>query len=277
MSPDKQLMKRIAAACRFIENSEEKPTLQQLAQHTGWSAYHVQRVFKASTGLSPAEYAAAHRGKRVRNTLQQPGTVTDAIYAAGYTSSSRFYETSTELLGMTPSHYRAGGPGMSICFAVGKCSLGSVLVARSERGICAILLGDSAHALTRDLQARFPLANITRGDAEFEQLLGKVIGLVESPECAMDLPLDIRGTAFQRRVWQALRKIPVGSTASYSDVAEQLGSAKLARAVAQACAANPLAVAIPCHRVVGKDGTLAGYRWGLDRKRRLLDREAKKS
>ena len=276
-APDEQVISRIAAACRFIENAEEKPTLQQLSQHTGWSAYHFQRVFKASTGLTPAEYAAAQRGKRVCTTLQQQRTVTDAIYTAGYGSNSRFYETSTELLGMTPSDYRAGGAGTRIGFAVGKCSLGSILVARSEQGICAILLGDDPNALTRDLQARFPLASIKRGNPDFERLIGSVIALVESPRRSLELPLDIRGTAFQRLVWQALRKIPAGSTASYSDIAKQMGSPKLARAVAQACAANPLAVAIPCHRVVGKDGSLAGYRWGLERKRILLDREAKKS
>jgi AraC family transcriptional regulator of adaptative response/methylated-DNA-[protein]-cysteine methyltransferase len=270
-------VRKIAAACRLIENSEEKPTLQQLAQHTGWSAFHVQRVFKASTGLTPAGYAAAHRGKRVRAMLQQKGTVTDAIYNAGYSSSSRFYETSSELLGMTPSGYRAGGAGAVIGFAVGKCSLGSVLVARSSRGICAVLLGDDPKALAQDLRNRFPSADIKRGGTEFEELLGRVVGLVESPRHAVDLPLDIRGTAFQQRVWQALRKIPAGSTASYSDVAKQLGSPKSARAVAQACAANPLAVAIPCHRVVANDGALAGYRWGLDRKRALLEREGKGS
>jgi AraC family transcriptional regulator of adaptative response/methylated-DNA-[protein]-cysteine methyltransferase len=269
-----QAANKIAGVCRLIEELEEKPTLQKLAEYAGWSTYYLQRVFKASTGVSPAQYAAARRGTRVRSTLKEQSTVTDAIYAAGYSSSSRFYETSAQLLGMTPSRYRKGGSGANIAFATGKCSLGSILVARSERGICAILLGDDPRVLMEDLSARFPLAKITRGEAGFEQLVGSVLTLVESPRKALDLPLDIRGTAFQRRVWQALRKIPAGSTATYTDISKSIRAPKSVRAVARACAANPIAVAIPCHRVIAKDGSLAGYQWGLERKRKLLDREA---
>jgi AraC family transcriptional regulator of adaptative response/methylated-DNA-[protein]-cysteine methyltransferase len=253
---------KVAEACRFIETSEEPTSLERLANHVRISTYHFHRVFKAITGLTPKEYTVAHRAKRVRRKLGKGGTVTQAIYDAGYNSNGRFYATSNELLGMTPSNYRAGGTNAEIHFAIGECSLGSILVARSERGICAILLGDDAEALARG------------ADAEFEQLVARVVGFVEAPALGLDLPLDVRGTAFQQRVWKALRKIPVGSTASYSDIAKSIGSRNSVRAVAQACGANPLAVAIPCHRVVRNDGALSGYRWGVERKRSLLEREA---
>ncbi|MEX2262936.1 MAG: bifunctional DNA-binding transcriptional regulator/O6-methylguanine-DNA methyltransferase Ada [Bryobacteraceae bacterium] len=266
---------KIAHACRLIEESENVPSLEQLAQHAGLSVYHFHRVFKAITGLTPKEYASAHRGRRVRSTLGKSATVTEAIYDAGYNSNGRFYETSDRVLGMTPSNYRAGGARTEIRFAVGECSLGSILVARSERGICAILLGDDPDKLTRDLQDQFPQANLIGGDAGFERLVSKVVGLVEAPALALDLPLDIRGTAFQQRVWQALRKVPAGSTASYTEIARRIGAPKSVRAVAQACGANALAVAIPCHRVVRHDGALSGYRWGVERKRTLLERETR--
>jgi AraC family transcriptional regulator of adaptative response/methylated-DNA-[protein]-cysteine methyltransferase len=265
----------IADVCRLIEQSEETLGLEALATHAGLSPYHFHRVFKAVTGLTPKQYAAARRDDRVRNGLGDAGTVTDAIYEAGYNSNGRFYATSNEVLGMTPSRYRAGGDRTQIRFAVGECSLGSILVAQSERGICAILMGDDPEALVRDLQDRFPRAELVGGDAIFEQLVAKVVGVVEAPRVGLDLPLDIRGTAFQQRVWQALREIPVGETASYSEVAERLGSPRSVRAVAQACGANALAVAIPCHRVIRNDGGLSGYRWGVERKRALLEREAR--
>jgi AraC family transcriptional regulator of adaptative response/methylated-DNA-[protein]-cysteine methyltransferase len=200
--------------------------------------------------------------------------VTSAIYDAGYNSNSRFYETSNDVLGMTPSNYRNGGAQTDIRFAVGECSLGQIVVAQSDRGICAILLGDDADALVRDLQDQFPKANLIGGDTGFERLVAKVIGFVEAPGHGFDLPLDVRGTAFQQRVWQTLRKIPAGSTASYTDIAKLVGAPKSVRAVAQACGANRLAVAIPCHRVVRHDGSLSGYRWGVERKRALLEKEA---
>jgi AraC family transcriptional regulator of adaptative response/methylated-DNA-[protein]-cysteine methyltransferase len=265
---------KIAEACRFIGESEEPPNLEQLASHVGLSASHFHRMFKALTGLTPKKYAAAHLAQRVRSKLDQSSTVTEAIYDAGYNSNGRFYETSNEVLGMTPSNYRAGGASMEIRFAVGECSLGSILVAASARGVCAILLGDDADELTRDLQNRFPRANLIGGDAEFEQLVSKVVGFVETPAMGLNLPLDVRGTAFQQRVWQALLRIPPGSTASYAEIANRIGSPKSVRAVAQACGANALAVAIPCHRVVRNDGALSGYRWGIERKRALLEREA---
>ena len=275
VSPVAQHAANIAAACRYIEKSEEAPSLAQLARHAGLSPSYFHRVFKAVTGLTPKAYAAAQRAKRVRSTLGTSPTVTAALYDAGYNSNGRFYATSDEVLGMTPSHYRAGGAHTDIRFAVGACSLGSILVAQSERGICAILLGDDPETLTHDVQDRFPQANLIGGDAEFEQLVAQVVGFVEAPALGLDLPLDVQGTAFQQRVWQALRKIPAGSTASYTDIARHIGAPHAVRAVAQACGANALAVAIPCHRVVRHDGTLSGYRWGVERKRLLLEREAR--
>jgi AraC family transcriptional regulator of adaptative response/methylated-DNA-[protein]-cysteine methyltransferase len=265
----------VAEACRLIAEAEEVPGLQALAARVGMSSYYFHRVFKTVTGLTPHDYAVAHRAQRVRNKLDQSDTVTDAIYDAGYNSSGRFYEVAGQVLGMTPSKFRAGGARTDIRFAIGECSLGSILVACSERGVCAILLGDDPDALVRDLQDKFPRANLIGGDDEFEQLVAKVVGFVEAPAVGLDLPLDIRGTAFQLRVWQALREIPAGSTVSYSDIARRIGSPHAIRAVAQACKANALAVAIPCHRVVRNDGALSGYRWGVERKRALLERETR--
>lgn len=264
----------IAGLCRFIDAAEQAPTLADLAARSGLSAYHLHRLFKALTGLTPKAYAAAQRARRVRSELQRGASVTDAIYRAGYNSSGRFYEASSQLLGMTPSAYRAGGSNHRIRFAVGDCSLGSILVAQSERGICAILIGDDPEVLAHVLQDRFPSAELIGGDTVFEQQVASVVGLVESPVLGLDLPLDIRGTAFQQRVWQALRQIPAGRTASYTEIAQRIGAPKAVRAVAGACAANLLAVAIPCHRVVRQDGSLSGYRWGVERKRLLLEREA---
>jgi AraC family transcriptional regulator, regulatory protein of adaptative response / methylated-DNA-[protein]-cysteine methyltransferase len=272
--PVEQHAEKIAAACRLIESSERPPSLEFLAQHAGLSTYHFHRVFKTATGLTPKEYGAAHRDKLVRKSLNKSDTVTGAIYDAGYNSNSRFYETSNQVLGMTPTNYRAGGSQTDIRFAVGECSLGSILVAQSDRGICAILLGDDPDSLARDLQNQFPKANLIGGDAGFERLVARVVGFVDAPALGLDLPLDVRGTAFQQRVWQALRKIPLGSRASYTDIAKLIGSPNSVRAVAQACGANVLAVAIPCHRVVRNDGAVSGYRWGVERKRALLEKEA---
>jgi AraC family transcriptional regulator of adaptative response/methylated-DNA-[protein]-cysteine methyltransferase len=230
-------------------------------------------VFKAVAGVTPKAYANAHRAGRVREELARGAGVTAALYDAGFNSSSRFYETSDAILGMRPRDYRAGGPRAEIRFAVGQCSLGAILVAASDKGVCAIQMGEDAEALVRQLQDRFPRASLIGADADFEQLVAKVVGLVEAPGVGAELPLDVRGTAFQQRVWQALRQIPAGSTASYAEVARRIGEPRAVRAVAQACASNPLAVAIPCHRVVRTDGALSGYRWGVERKRALLQRE----
>jgi AraC family transcriptional regulator of adaptative response/methylated-DNA-[protein]-cysteine methyltransferase len=265
---------KVTLACRLIETSARVPNLEELAAQAGLSIFHFHRVFKTVTGLTPRAYAAAHRGKRVRKELTRGGTVTRAIYESGYSSNARFYDESQQMLGMSPTTYRAGGPNTEIRFAIGECSLGSILVATSEIGVCAILLGDDPDLLARDLQDRFPRATLVGGDKEFESLVARVVGFVEAPALGLDLPLDVRGTAFQQRVWQALRDIPSGSTASYTEIAGRIGSPKAVRAVAGACAANPLAVAIPCHRVVRTDGGLSGYRWGVERKRALLQREA---
>ena len=267
---------QVAALCRLIEHADPAPTLEALASHAGWSAFHTHRLFKTITGVTPRAYAAAHRAARVRGELRTRATVTEAIYGAGYSSSARFYERSTEVLGMTPTTYRAGGAELEIRFAIGACSLGAILVAATSRGVCAILFGEDPAALTHDLEQRFPRARLVGADPAFEQLVAQVVGLVEQPGLGTQLPLDIRGTAFQQRVWQALRQIPPGTTASYGEIASRIGAPKAVRAVAQACAANPLAVAIPCHRVVRTGGDLSGYRWGVERKRALLDREGRR-
>jgi AraC family transcriptional regulator of adaptative response/methylated-DNA-[protein]-cysteine methyltransferase len=263
----------VARACRLIERADALPGLDALADAAGMSRFHFHRVFKSVTGLTPKAYANAHRANRVRTELGRRPSVTDAIYEAGYNSNGPFYASAPAVLGMSPRRFRAGGAGASIRFAVGQCSLGAVLAAATEKGVCAILLGDDPATLVRDLEDRFPNAQLVGGDAEFEQIVAQTVGLVEAPGTGTTLPLEVRGTAFQQRVWQALRAIPAGSTATYADVARRIGAPKAVRGVAQACAANPVAVAIPCHRVVRTDGALAGYRWGIERKRVLLERE----
>jgi len=264
----------VAKACRMIERAEELPSLAALAKGAGMSRFHFHRVFKSITGVTPKAYADAQRARRVREALSAKSSVTEAIYDAGFNSSGRFYAASTDMLGMRPRDFRAGGSNAEIRFAVGQCSLGAILVAATDKGVCAISLGDDPEALTRDLQDRFPKARLIGGDADFEKLVAKVVGFVEAPGEEFDLPIDLRGTAFQQRVWQALRKIPAGSTATYKEIAKRIGRPKAVRAVAAACAGNPVAVAIPCHRVVRLDGNLAGYRWGISRKRALLSKEA---
>ena len=264
---------KISEACRHIESAEAAPSLADLARQADISPHHFHRIFKAAVGLTPKAYAVAHRHRRVREALGSSKTITEAIHAAGYNSSSRFYSTSLKALGMTPSDVRSGGTGAIIRFAIGACSLGAVLVAESEKGVCAVLLGDDADLLLKDLQDRFPKSQLVGGDKKFEKRAGRIVAYVEAPGKKLDLPLDIRGTAFQHRVWQALRDIPAGSTASYTDVAKMIGRPKSVRAVAGACAANSIAVVIPCHRVVRNDGALSGYRWGIERKRELLKRE----
>ncbi|MDR3376100.1 MAG: bifunctional DNA-binding transcriptional regulator/O6-methylguanine-DNA methyltransferase Ada [Ancalomicrobiaceae bacterium] len=264
----------VADACRAIETAEEPPGLAALADRASLSPFHFQRVFKAVTGLSPKAYATAHRAVRLRDRLSGGETsVTAAIYDAGFNSSSRAYETADEALGMTPSAFRSGGKDVAIRYAYGQSSLGLVLIASTDRGICAILLGDDPIELLRDLEARFPLADLLAADADTAARVAEVVAFVEHPSTGLDLPLDLRGTAFQLRVWQALRRIPAGTTVSYSDLARTIGDPSAVRAVAGACAANKLAVAVPCHRVVRSDGALSGYRWGLERKRELLKRE----
>ena len=268
--PDAMRAALVARACRLIEAAEDMPKLGDLAAAVDTSPSHFHRQFKAVTGLTPKAYGAAHRAQRIRRALVDPTlSVTAAIYDAGFNSHGRFYATSNEVLGMTPTAYKNGGAATDILFAVGRCSLGAILVARSAKGICAIFLGDDPDALSRELQERFPKARLTGGDAGFDETIARVIGFVEAPQ----LGLDLRGTAFQQRVWQALQAIPPGQTTTYTEIARKIGEPKAVRAVAQACGANKVAVAIPCHRVVRRDGALSGYRWGVGRKKALLDRE----
>lgn len=265
----------IAAACRTIERHEgERMNSTELAQAAGMSRFHFDRIFKRATGLTPAAYARAVRAKRVRAALARTTTVTDAFYEAGYSSSGRFYEKSNAVLGMKPAAVRAGGKGMTIRFAVGECSLGSILVAETDKGICAVFLGDDPDRLARELQDRFPKATFGPADQPFAARVAQVIAFVEEPRRGLHLPLDIRGTAFQQRVWDALTRVPSGTSATYADIAQTIGAPRAVRAVAQACAANLVAVAIPCHRIVRTDGALSGYRWGVERKAALLAREA---
>jgi AraC family transcriptional regulator of adaptative response/methylated-DNA-[protein]-cysteine methyltransferase len=274
VSIDAENAATVAKACRLIEQSEEEPSLADLAGMVGRSASYFHRLFKAATGLTPKDYATAHRATKIREGLANGNTVTETIYDAGFNSSGRFYEKSTDMLGMTPTQYRSGGANEDIRFAVGQCSLGAILVASSKKGVASILLGNDPDELVHNLQDRFPKANLIGADSDYEVLVARVVGFIEAPNLGLDLPLDVRGTAFQQRVWLALRKIPAGQTVSYAEVARRIDAPKATRAVAGACAANNLAVAIPCHRVVRNDGSLSGYAWGVERKRMLLDREA---
>jgi AraC family transcriptional regulator, regulatory protein of adaptative response / methylated-DNA-[protein]-cysteine methyltransferase len=274
-SADDETAVLVAKACRLIDNSEEELSLDALATRVGRSSSHFHRLFKATTGPTPKEYADAHRAVRIREGLMKNTSVTEAIYDAGFNSSGRFYEKSKELLGMTPTQYRTGGANEEINFALGQTTLGSILVASSKKGVVAILLGDDPDKFLRELQDRFPKAKLIGADKEYEKLVAPVVGFIEAPNQGLNLPLDIRGTAFQQRVWRVLQGIPAGKTVSYAEIAKKIGSPKLVRAVAGACAANNIAVTIPCHRVVRTDGSLSGYAWGIDRKRQLIDRERK--
>lgn len=268
----------IARACRMIEERDEAPSLKDLAHAAGLSPHYFQRRFKAIVGVSPKQYASAFRAQRVRRALGNGASVTDVIYDAGFNSSARFYESSRELLGMKPSTFAKGGKGEIIRWDVAESWLGPVLVAATGRGICAVLFGESTEELQRSLAARFPRASYERAEpgSEFSGWLARTLALIEAPDQAIELPLDVRGTAFQRQVWDALRRIPAGETTTYQTVAKGIGRPKAVRAVASAIAANPVAIAIPCHRVVASNGTLAGYRWGLERKAALLRKEAQK-
>lgn len=271
-APNQRQREAVATACRALE-TDEPPTLEELAAKAGSSPFHFHRVFKAMTGVTPKAYAKAHRAAKMRQELSEATTVTEAIYAAGYNASSRFYENANTMLGMTPNKFRRQGSDTEIVYGVGKCSLGTILVARSEKGICALMLSDNAAELESEIKRRFIKAKSIKDDKTFSALLTDVIALADEPAKKFDLPLDIRGTLFQQKVWAALRDIPPGETASYAEIARRIGAPSATRAVAQACAANEIAIAIPCHRVVRSDGELSGYRWGPARKRVLLDKE----
>jgi AraC family transcriptional regulator of adaptative response/methylated-DNA-[protein]-cysteine methyltransferase len=271
---EEQYAAKMARACRIIQSADEAPSLAALAKAVALSPFHFHRIFKRTVGVTPKAYAVANRAERMRIALPKHRSVTEAIYDAGYKSNSRFYAKSSEMLGMKPKTFRNGGDGATIHFATGKCSLGIVLVASTEKGICAIQFGDDIATLTEALRDRFPRATLMRASRDFARSLTQVISFVEKPDSAFSLPLDVRGTAFQQRVWQALREIPPGETTTYSELAASIGRRSAVRAVGAACGANPVAVVIPCHRVIGKNGDLTGYRWGVSRKRSLLQRES---
>ncbi len=264
----------VAQACKIIEEAEQEPSLNQLADAVGLSSYHFHRLFKKTVGVTPKQYAMEKRLNRVRSNLQQNSTVTKAVYEAGYESGSRFYERATTSLGMKPSEYQKGGEGISIRYAIVQSYLGWVLVAATERGVCQIDFGDTPEILQKRLKTNFPKAKLQDNDSAFTTIIAQILAFLESPKQGFKLPLDVQGTAFQRRVWAALQTIQPGSTASYAEIAKLIGNPNAARAVAQACASNNIAVVIPCHRVVRSNGDLGGYRWGIERKRAILEREA---
>jgi AraC family transcriptional regulator, regulatory protein of adaptative response / methylated-DNA-[protein]-cysteine methyltransferase len=263
----------VAKACKLIADAEEPLSLDALAEAIGMSPWHFHRVFKSMMGLTPKAYATAHRAKRMHEELSRHGTVTSAIYNSGFNSNGRFYAESNKRLGMKPTEFKAGGHGATIRFAVGECSLGSILVAASDLGICSIAIGNDPNTLVKELQDRFPNAELIGRDKQFERMVARVVAFVENPSAGLELPLHVQGTAFQQRVWKALCEIPCGTTCTYSELAQKLGQPNATRAVAGACAANTLAVAIPCHRVVRINGSLSGYRWGVERKAKLLQVE----
>jgi len=268
----------VLKACKRIDEAETPPSLKELAEGARLSSFHFQRVFKKIIGVTPKQYAMERRAGRFRDHLRKSSTITGAMYDAGFASSSRFYERATVTLGMKPSAYKNGAQDVLIRFAIAPCFLGLILVAATAQGICAIDFGDTIEALKENLRRRFPKAEVQGSDPGFTAMVAKVLAVLEEPHRGrLDLPLDVQGTAFQRRVWLALQEIPPGDTVSYTDVASRIGKPTAARAVARACASNPVAVAIPCHRVVRGNGQLGGYRWGLDRKRVLLERESKGS
>lgn len=275
LAPEQQRIDRITQACRILETSSEPMVLAELAAQVAMSPFHFHRLFKQVTGLTPHAWQKALRAKRLREQLTEGEQVIRAVFDAGYQSGSNFYQQADEVLGMTAKQYRRGGERTAIQFVVGSCRLGEFLVAQSERGICAILLGNDAQSLIRELETLFPHSSLDVGDEPFARRVAQVVSVLEHPGKQITLPLDIQGTAFQQQVWQALREIPAGQTASYSDIAQRIGKPQAIRAVAGACAANKLAVVIPCHRVVRNDGALSGYRWGVERKRQLLEIEAK--
>jgi len=271
--PQEQKLAKVEHACRLLEQ-DPALTLEKLAQQVAMSPFHFHRLFKSVTGMTPKAWQQAARGQRLRTALAQGDKITDAVLAAGFPDSSSYYRKASDALGMTAKQYRKGDA--VVRYAIDDCSLGRCLVAESERGICAILLGDNDAELVEELATVFPKAEHAPLDDAFARRIHQVIASIDDRAVPLALPLDIRGTAFQQRVWQALRHIPCGETASYQQVAQAIGQPGAVRAVAGACAANTLAIVIPCHRVVRSDGALSGYRWGTERKALLLKREAKR-
>jgi len=267
----------VERVCRYIEAHLDRPlTLAALGREAGYSPYHLQRVFKRVAGLSPRQYVEAARVGRFKAQLKQAGTVADALYDAGFNSPSVIYDGApASALGMSPATYRRGGAGQRIGYTIVDSSLGRLLVAATDRGVACVFLGDADDVLAQALREEFPAADLIRDDDGFRPWVEAILARLEGEEPHADLPLDVRATAFQWRVWQELQRIPAGETRSYREIAAALGQPNAARAVARACATNPVAVVIPCHRVVRGDGGMGGYRWGINRKRALLERERK--
>jgi AraC family transcriptional regulator of adaptative response/methylated-DNA-[protein]-cysteine methyltransferase len=274
LDPQMDLVQRV---CRYLNSSEgETLKLAELASHAGVSVFHLQRTFKRVMGISPRQYLAARRFGNFKELVRKGDSVTTALYESGFNSSSRLYEHAAEELGMTPATYSRGGRGVNINYTIVTSSMGRLLVAMTERGVCAVRMGDSDTDLEKDLRVEFPQAEITRADSTLREAVKKILSHLDHNEPHLDLPLDIRSTAFQRQVWERLRAIPYGQTVSYGEVAKALGKPGAVRAVGRACATNPVALVIPCHRVVREDKSLGGYRWGLERKKKLLEREKPK-
>lgn len=266
----------VAQLCDYIrENLDSSLTLSDLGRQAGMSPAHLQRVFKRVVGVSPRQFVDACRLERLKIGLKGGDSVTTAMVGAGYGSSSRLYERAAAQLGMTPGEYQKGGPAIAIRYATGRCDLGRVVLAATERGVCALSLGDAEDDLIRFLHEEFPEAELRRDDQGLAEWLTELLRHLAGEQPHIHLPLDVRATAFQRRVWEELQRIPYGETRTYKQVAEAIGKPTAVRAVARACATNPASVVIPCHRVVGSDGNLTGYRWGLSRKKKLLEREKK--
>jgi AraC family transcriptional regulator, regulatory protein of adaptative response / methylated-DNA-[protein]-cysteine methyltransferase len=263
----------VTRARQLLDNAEGVVTLAQLSRQVGLSPFHLQRLFKRATGLSPREYQSARRMQQVKSQLRKGNDVTTALYDAGFGSSSRLYEKAPQHLGMTPGEYRRGGAGATITFAITPTPLGRLLVAATERGLCSVRFGENASELERNLRDEFHAAELHRDDSAMRKYIDPLLASIRGENTVIDLPLDVRATAFQMKVWETLRQIPSGETRSYSEVAREIGSPAAVRAVARACASNPVALAVPCHRVVRSDGDLAGYRWGIERKKKLLERE----
>lgn len=273
IDPILQRQAKVEKACRLLE--QDTPiTLDALAKAVAMSPWHFHRLFKRVTGMTPKNWQQAFRAKRLQNTLSQSSTITEAVLAAGFPDNSSYYRQADAALGMTARQYRRGGDETGVHYAFSRCALGHCLVAESERGICAILLGDSEEVLLTELQQIFPHAQREPGSARFTQHVAEVVERLDNPRSPFTLPLDLRGTAFQLQVWQALRTLAPGETVSYQTLATKIGKPKAVRAVASACAANKLAIVVPCHRVVRADGGLSGYRWGVARKAQLLQQEA---
>ena len=263
----------VLRARQLLDNAEGAMTLAELSKHLGLSPFHLQRLFKRATGLSPREYQSARRMQQVKTELRKAGDVTTALYDAGFSSPSRLYEKSDQQLGMTPGAYRRGGAGAAITFAITPTPLGRMLVAATERGLCSVRFGESATEMERDLREEFHAATLHRDDAAMRRYVEPLLASLGGEKTTIDLPLDVRATAFQQKVWETLQRIPRGETRSYTEIAREIGDPKAVRAVARACASNPVALAVPCHRVVRSDGDLAGYRWGIERKKKLLEGE----